>query len=538
MNRKITLRALSLAAAGLLAVSAGFAQVNFNEVTASAGVQVAISPEPAVPFAGGAAWADFNNDGWDDLFVVQADGCNHLFRNQGDGTFAEVADAAGASDCAGAGKGVAVADWDNDGDEDLYVTNYGQNRMYRNTFVPSGSTSFVDVTVAAGFAGDGEANSASASFGDYDNDGWLDLVVVNHALYVPFDENACKADLLYHNNGNGTFTEVGGPTGVALSGRTGLPGCGLATTWSDYDNDGDVDLWVVNDFGEVNVQNKLFRNDGPDGEGGWLFTDEGRWAMVDYPMFGMGIAIGDIDRDGDFDYYMSDIGPNNMALNNGKGEFSEIAASAGTVASDRGAWGASGLVSWGNAFIDLNGDGWDDLLVANGGASEVIWPGMFGPDYIDFNPIYAYGNKRNGTFREAHNAIGLDATAYFRNIAISDYDNDGDQDLHLGVLEGNNQLYRNDSVLASNWLKVKAVGTQSNRDAIGAKVIVRQGSDRQIREVSGGSGFLIRHSLTQHFYTGTGGTVDEVIVRFPSGQMVTLNNVTVNQIIEVVEPAP
>lgn len=523
---------------GSLYGGASVAQVTFTNVASTAGVQFHQESETTIPIGGGAAWADFNNDGWEDLYVVQATGCNRLFGNLRDGRFSEQPNALGANDCAGISHGVAAADYDNDGDQDLYVTNRGQNRLFKNLLIENGQVSFVDATTLARMDNDGTGSSASAAWGDYDNDGFLDLVVVNHALYMPLDDGACQGDLLWRNNRDGSFTNVAGILGIADSGVTGKPGCGLAATWSDFDVDGDLDLWIVNDFGEDIVMNKLYRNDGPDGLGGWLLTDVSRQAGVDYPMFGMGIAVADINRDGFMDYAMSDVGPNNLALATGNGTYSEVAAHAGVLASSKETYGGDGLVSWGLAFIDVTGDGWEELVVANGGAPQDKFPGMFGADYVNLNPVYAYLNMKNLTFLEGHAAAGMTEEGYFRSIAVADYDRDGDMDIHVGTLQDDNVLYRNDTAATYNWIDVKAVGTASNRDAIGAKIVVEVGGRRQFREVSGGSSFLSRNSLTAHFGLGAATTVDRLVVIFPSGTPTVMNDVPANQILEVVEPTP
>jgi hypothetical protein len=324
--------------------------------------------------------------------------------------------------------------------------------------------------------------------------------------------------------------------GIAHGGDMNQNGCALAATWSDYDNDGDLDLMVINDFGPVNVPNRLFRNDGPGGPGGWIFTDVSAESGFDFAMYGMGIAVGDIDLDGDFDYYMTDIGPNNLALNNGDGTFTDIAASAGVEASDPDIYGGQGLVSWGTEFFDADHDGYVDLFVANGGAPPEKWPDMFGADYVDQNPNYTYKNLHNNTFSERHTQIGITVEQYNRGAAFSDYDNDGDVDIYIGNLQGFNTLYRNDGGNVKNWLKVKAIGTIGNRDAIGARIKASVWGITQMREINGGSSFLSRNSLVAHFGVNNVTLLDKVVVAFPSGLSYELRDVGVNQTIQVVEP--
>ena len=509
---------------------------DFVEVAAAAGVQFQQVPEPVVPYAGGAVWADFDGDGWVDLFATQSIGCNRLFMNRGDGTFGRRAQAGGAAACNEIGRGATAADYDNDGDQDLYVTNHGQNRLFKNRLVEWGFHWFDDVTVEAGMGDDGARNSASAVWGDYDNDGDLDLFVTNHSLSIAL--LACHSDLLWRNEGDGTFVELGAELGVADGGAYGMPGCGLAATWSDYDNDGDPDLMVINDFGHTFVPNRLFRNDGPGPPpGGWRLTDVSAEARFDYQMYGMGIAIGDFNRDGLFDYYMSDIGTNNLALNQGDGTFLDVTREAEVEANDVEIYLGAGLVSWGTVFADLDHDGWEDLVVANGGASEELFPGMFGHDYINDNPNYVYWNRQKGPFVEMHRPLGVDDGGHHRNVTFVDYDRDGDLDLHFGVLEGPNRLYRNDAPGGRHWLQVRLRGTVGNRDAIGARVMVTDGESTMMREVDGGSTMLSLNDRMLHFGLGAVGSVPRLAAWFPSGATIELRDLAVDRLIEIAEPA-
>ena len=509
-----------------------------SEVAASAGIQFHHETETLAPIGAGAAWVDVDGDGDDDLYAVEATGCNRLFLNEGSGTFVEVPGAAGADDCAGVAHGVGAADYDNDGDQDLFVTNYGQNRLFRNLSVENSTLEFSDVTVAAGMNDDGGHNSSSAVWGDYDGDGLLDLFVGNHSVFPITMGVSCRADHLWHNEGDGTFTDVASATGVGLSGDLGKPGCALAGAWTDYDNDGDLDLIVQNDFGKVNsVGNRLFRNDGPDGTGGWIFSDQSSAAAFGIEQAGMGIAIGDLDRNGFFDYYMADRGSNELMYNNGDGTFDEIAAAAGVEANDVEIYLGNGLVSWGDGFFDLDLDGWEEIVVTNGGAPRDVWPyGMFGADYIDLNPNYVYRNLGDGTFVELHESLGVTLEGFYRTAAFTDYDDDGDIDIYFGNMDGLNALYRNDLPTSNTWLKVKAVGTVGNRDGVGARIRLDAGGAAQYREIRAGSGFLSRDSLTSHFGLGTADTVDRLTVTFLSGLRHEFVDVAPRQTLTVVEP--
>jgi len=514
--------AFSLAVFASILAGASPVAAQFTEVGFEAGVQFSQQFEPLVPYGGGAAWGDFDRDGVLDLLLTQAVGCNRLFLGEGDGTFSLVADAQVAA-CSLTTRGVAVADYDNDGDSDIYLTAFGTNRLLENRIVPTGSLAFVDVSDTSGISADGGGNSGSAAWGDYDRDGHLDLFVTNHAPVIP--PLFCQPDLLWHNNGDGTFTDVADELGIAVGGDQGVPGCGLAATWSDYDRDGDVDLMVVNDFGQSFTPNRLFRNDGPHPTLPWAFTDVSRESGFDYQMFGMGIAKGDLDHDGDLDYYMADIGPNNLAVNAGDGTFVESAEAAGVLASDVETWLGEGLVSWGVGFFDLDLDSWEDLIVTNGGAPDDAFPNMFGFSYVDLNPNYIYRNRGDGTFAERHLQIGIDSEGFHRSFVAADYDGDGDIDLHFGTLSGINRLYRNDQQSDRHWLKIRLEGTIGNRDAYGARVLIVADGTKQQREVDGGSSFLGRHDPTLHFGLGSSDTVDRIRVRFLSGETIELRDV-------------
>jgi hypothetical protein len=354
----------------------------------------------------------------------------------------------------------------------------------------------------------------------------------------------CDADLMYHNNGDGTFTEVGEDLGnIAHSGVLNKNGCALGGTWSDYDNDGDVDLMVINDFGAPNaVPNRLFRNDGPDPSNpvGWKFTDVSASSGFDYAMFGMGIGKGDIDLDGDLDYYMPDVGANNLGRNNGDGTFTDIALPSGCKGTDHKEFGGNGLVSWSPLYQDADHDGFEDLFFANGGAPESKYPGIFGANYKDANRPWMYRNLHNDTCgAEAHKQVNFNPqnASYYRTITMSDYDNDGDMDIMVHGIEGDNVFFRSDLTGSdTHWLKVKVRGTVGNRDGMGARIRIVKGNKSQIREVDGEQSFLSINTKVAHFGLRNVTTLNRVIVTFLGGRTVELNNVGVDQTITVVEP--
>ena len=526
---------LACAALGLVLAAAPASAV-FTEVALAAGVQFDQFADPTIPYGGGIVWADFNNDGWEDFFGVQAMGCNVLFLNDGDGTFSPVANAAGADACGVVGRGATAADLDNDGDQDLFLGNLGQNALYRNLLVETGSLAFTDVTIFAGMDNDGGYNTSSSVLGDFDNDGFLDLFVGNHTS-VMMPATICEPNNLWHNQGDGTFVDVAPLYGIDQDGDANAEGCALAATFTDIDGDMDQDLMVVNDLGPVHVPNRLYRNDGPGiVPGEWTWEDISEESGFDFVMYAMGIAISDYDFDGDFDYYIADIGANEFARNNGDGTFTDIAAQAGVEASDQGQYGGDGLVSWGPVFIDIDHDGFEDLFVANGGSPEEIFPGMFGADYVDNNPNYAYRNNADGTFTEVHDVVLMNSEGYHRNITYVDFDRDGDIDLHAGVHHGPNTLYRNDNASGGAWLQVEAEGTIGNRDGVGALVELYAAPVPQLREIDGGSTMLSLSSRIAHFGLGPATMVDRLVVTFLSGLVVENRDIAVNQLVQVVEP--
>jgi len=433
--------------------------------------------------ADGVAWGDYDGDGDLDLYLAYSGAANALYRNNGDGTFTDVAAASGTDD-AGAGKAVAWGDYDNDGDLDLYVANSGTaNRLYEN----DGAGGFTEVGAASGTddGGDGRA----AGWADYDNDGDIDLCLANNA----------GADRLYRNNGDGTFTDIA----VAAGTDANSNGAGIA--WADYDNDGDLDLYFV-DYGGVN---QLYRNNG-DG----TFTDVATASGTGDGGWGIGVAWGDYDDDGDLDLYLAnDIGINRLYQNNGDGTFAEVGAASGTNDAGNGR-----SVAWG----DYDNDGDLDLYLANVGTSRL------------------YRNDGDGTFTDASVAAGTENGGFAGGIGWGDYDNDGDLDLYVANADMVNRLYRNDSAVPPgyHWLHVDLVGTVSNQSGIGARVRCVAGGKSQLREIAGDAGYESQNSLAAEFGLGTATIVDTLEIRWPSGVVQTLASQSVDQRITMTEPAP
>jgi VCBS repeat protein len=333
----------------------------------------------------GAAWFDYDRDGDLDLYMTNRVGGSHLWRNDSNGVFVDVAAAVGAANASHDGSGVAVADYDNDGDLDIYLANSDGDVLLKNQLTETGTATFIDVTATAFPDITTLQRGTSASWGDYDNDGYLDLYVTNHK---PIDgSGAGSQDRLFHNNGDGTFTDVS-----YLLGVENLRGYGFITVWTDYDNDGDLDILLVNDcpFGPVGT--KLFRNDGGTDPLNWRFTEVSASAGVAACRNGMGIAVGDYNRDGWLDYFYTNIGSPLLLHNNG-GTFTDVTAAAGL---DDGVVPETGKdrVTWGTIFFDYDLDGFLDLCVAAG----TLKPD--GTANTDPQPNLLYHNNGNGTFTD------------------------------------------------------------------------------------------------------------------------------------------
>ena len=521
--------------------------------TAGAAFQHYRDPVDRIPLGAGVVVFDFNNDGLQDIYVAskpswsespdQIDGSNALYRNDGNGTFTDVASEAGVDELMDLSNGGCAADYDNDGDRDLYVTNWGTSKLFRN----NGSGAFVDVTNRAGLADpDPSYRSMGCAWGDYDQDGHLDFVVVRHmeesdmeAFDLRFFNLAVRPLGLFHNNGDGTFADVSHLLGDTapprkIPGEFGsLWGAGFQPGWLDFDNDGDSDLYVVNDFGREVQPNVLWRNDGPAAGGKWQFEDISRNSGTDVAMFGMGLAVGDYDLDGHFDLYVTNIEDNVLLRNNGDGlTFTRAASDAGAAL---GLFQRRQRVSWGTVFFDYDNDGWEDLYVASG--------------HLDSDPFTNHRrqpnlllrNTGNAAFEDVSSISGADDPGVGRGVAYADFNNDGCLDLYLANLglagdkPQDARLFLNGCAWDANWLRVQTVGTLSNRDGIGARITVVADGRTQIREITAGSSNKSQNMLSAHFGLGGAARVESVQIRWPSGIVQTLHDVSPNQQLTVVE---
>lgn len=485
------------------AVFAAGEQMVFEDVTASYGITA--THQGFNMLTTGAAWADYDNDGWQDLYVTDTFGPNTLYRNNGDGTFAvsPLSSAVAVSDTVSTG--AVWADYDNDGWSDLYVLNDGPNVLWRNL----GGTGFQDVTAATGVGDEGTANSGA--WGDFDGDGYLDLYVSNYICY----ESPCphgRRDTLYRSNGDGTFTDVSNYLDLAQ-----LTKEAFVASWVDYDNDGDLDLYVVppRDLG-----NHLWRNDGA-GCLGWCFTDVSDSSGAGVQVEGMGLAIGDYDKDGDLDFYFSNAGPQVLLQNQtaqGSPTFVNVGQETGTDFNGTG---------WGAVFFDYDNDTWPDLYLSTWGGSPETGNRLF-------------HNSGDGTFADWSHLTAADPFDYSMAVAYADFDRDGMLDLVVGERNVRYALYHNMGMYgsANNWLRVKLVGGGPvNRDAIGARVYVTTtDGSTQLQEVKSGSSIGANNELALHFGLGTM-TIASATVVWPDGVEESLNNIPlVNRAVTLAYP--
>jgi hypothetical protein len=558
-------------AAKVLAPEAGF---SFTDVAAQAGLSGAVNVFGGVErkrylleeIGCGVALFDYDNDGWLDIFFVNGtrfDGIspehqpsNFLFHNNRDGAFTNVTDEAGLSR-SGWGQGCCIGDYDNDGNDDLFVTYWGGLVLYHN----NGDGTFTDVTEKAGLLQKTPRPrwNTGCCFVDYDRDGHLDLFVANYVNFdpqvvpQPGDNQYCRyyglsvgcgpqglsggTNILYHNRGDGTFEDVSERSGVAVPRGPAAPtidkmqwipagSYGLGVCAADFDNDGWPDIYVACDSVASrfyhNKQNGTFEEIGSDI--GCAFNENGT------AQGGMGIGVGDYDCDGWLDIVKTNYSDQtaNLYHNNGDGTFYDAVYQAGMGSNTK-------YLGWGVGLFDFDNDGWPDVFMSNGHVFPEVDTRKLHVTFKEKKIVYK--NLGNGRFADVTASTGpaTNQLRSSRGTAFGDFDNDGDVDVVVINMNEPPSLLRTDCPGKNNWLKVRCIGTKSNRSAIGSRVRVVTGRHSQINEVMSGSSFMSQNDLRLHFGLGRSTQVDLVEVRWPLGLVESFKNVEVNQLLVVQE---
>ena len=531
------------------------AQIRFNEIAAKAGLQFELRNGAGGRYhlvelmPGGVAALDFDNDSCTDLYFTNGASLpslrktgpefhNRLYRNNCDLTFTDVTGKAGVE---GEGYSMAVAagDYDNDGNADIFVAGVNRNILYHNL----GDGTFEDVTTQAGLSGvdaeHGEMWSISAGWFDYNNDGWLDLFVSNYVVWDPRTEKSCGPlerrfychpdyyqglpNQLFHNNGDGTFTDASAGSGIALS-----AGKGMGVAFADFNADGWPDVFVAND----SVANFLFENKGNGKfqeiawEAGVALADHGR------AIAGMGVDFRDFDNDGLSDVLVTGMINDTYLLFRNQGKallFEDYRIPSGLVLATKQ------LTGWGVGMYDLNNDGWKDLFFANSHFPQI---GRFiGSDSALANRVFL--NLGGGRFEDISKGVGEDfqASGHHRGATFADFDNDGKVDVVVTALNAPAKLFRNVTPGPAHWIAIKLVGSLSNRDGIGAKICVTlPGGERLYNHATSSVGYASSSELIVRFGLGSHRSAERVEIHWPSGRTQELKNVEADRVVEVEEP--
>jgi hypothetical protein len=493
----------------------------------------------------GLGWIDYDQNGMMDLYFVQSAATDlykpprplrsALYRNNGDGTFTDVTDKAGVGAAGLYGQGVAVGDFDNDGFPDLYVTGYGRSILFRN----NGDGTFSDVTAKAGVADEG-GWATSAGWFDYDRDGYLDLLVCNYIDWSPKNNiwcgdrkpgyrSYCHPDnykgqrlKLYHNNRDGTFTDVSDKSGV---GKPEAKGMGVVL--ADMNEDGWPDIVVANDtwpnFLFINQRDGTFKD--VSFISGIAASEDGKYEA------GMGIDAADVDGDGWPDVYITHLDHelNRLYRNNHDATFDDVTYACGI---GNSVVDLSGVTM---KFLDYDNDGWTDICQLNGAMLDNI--ALYHSEVSYAEPKLMFRNQGAGKFKKVSEELGTDfmRPVAGRGIAVADYDNDGDLDLAINVRGERAELLRNDGGNANNWLQVFLIGTKSNRDAVGASLKLVAEEFTQVKQRQGGMGYMSASDPRVHFGLGARKTVQSLEITWPNGVVEKLDKVPVNQIVTVKE---
>jgi enediyne biosynthesis protein E4 len=491
----------------------------------------------------GIAIFDYDNDGWPDIFIVNgttlegfpADKAptNHLYHNNHDGTFTDVTEKAGLV-ATGWGQGVCVGDYDNDGWEDLYVTYYGKNRLYHNDHGV-----FTEVAEKAGVAGSGKAWGTGCAFVDFNRDGHLDLIVANYVDFdlstalTPGEGTSCtwkgvpvmcgprglrgSKNILYENRGDGTFADV--TTKAHIDRTNGHFAFSVSTL--DYDDDGWPDIYVACD----SVPSILYHNN-RDG----TFTDVAVMAGVAFnedgrEQAGMGTTVADYNGDGRLDIFKTNFSDDTPTLyrNDGDGVFSDVTYSAGLGRHTQ-------YLGWGTMFFDFDNDGWPDLILVNGHVYPEVDKYQLGSTYKE--PRLLYHNNGNGTFTDVAEGAGpgINATSSARGLAVGDLWNDGQLSVLINNVYATPSLLVNTVHSGNHWIAFKTVGTRSNRDGIGARISVKNWQRTLVDEVRSGSSYISQSDMRVHFGLGEATRAESVQVRWPSGLVEHFDNLPADTI--------
>ena len=496
----------------------------------------------------GVAIFDYDNDGWPDIFIVNGTTLegfptgkaptNHLYRNNHDGTFTDVTAKAGLT-ANGWGQGVCVGDYDNDGWDDLYITYYGKNRLYHNEHGV-----FREVAEQAGVAGTGKAWGTGCAFVDYDRDGLLDLIVANYVDFdlatapKPGERPSCvwkgvpvmcgprglpgAKNILYHNLGGGKFEDV--TTKAHIDQTTGHYAFSVSTL--DYDDDGWPDIYIACD----STPSILYHNN-HDGTftdvavvAGAAFNEDGR------EQAGMGSTIADFNGDGKLDIFRTNFSDDTSTLyrNNGNGTFDDVTFAAGLGLHTQ-------YLGWGTMFFDFDNDGWPDLLLVNGHVYPEVDKQHLGSNYQE--PKILYHNNGNGTFTDisADAGAGITTATSARGLAIGDLWNDGRLSAVISNMNAHPMLLVNQIKNGNHWIAFHLIGTKSNHDGIGASITLLAGGRARVDEVRSGSSYSSSSDMRVHFGLGQANNIDHVQVRWPSGLVEKFENLTLDSIHDLKE---